>query len=162
MTTIIILSIIFFLIDLISKIIIKESLFLGQSIKVINNFFNITYVRNTGAAFSILSKHTYLLVFVSIFIITLVLYYINKNKPKTKIEYISYSMILGGAVGNLYDRIVYGYVIDFLDFLIFGYEYPIFNLSDSFIFIGVLILIVYMWRCKDGNKSSWKWRFEIR
>lgn len=154
MTTIIILSIIFFLIDLISKIIIKESLFLGQSIKVINNFFNITYVRNTGAAFSILSKHTYLLVFVSIFIITLVLYYINKNKPKTKIEYISYSMILGGAVGNLYDRIVYGYVIDFLDFLIFGYEYPIFNLSDSFIFIGVLILIVYMWRCKDGNKSS--------
>lgn len=151
MTTVIILTIIFFLIDLISKIIIKESLFLGQSIKIINNFFNITYVRNTGAAFSILSKHTYLLVFVSIFIITLVLYYINKNKPKTKIEYISYSMILGGAVGNLYDRIVYGYVIDFLDFNIFGYEYPIFNLSDSFIFVGVIILSVYTWRCKDGN-----------
>lgn len=151
MTTIIILSIIFFLIDLVSKIIIKEKLFLGQSIKVINNFFNITYVRNTGAAFSILSKHTYLLVFVSIFIITLVLYYINKNKPKTKIEYISYSMILGGAIGNLYDRIVYGYVIDFLDFNIFGYEYPIFNLSDSFIFVGVFILIIHIWRCKDAN-----------
>lgn len=151
MKILIFLSIFFFLIDLISKIVVDNLLFLGESIKIINNFFNITYVRNTGAAFSILSKHTYLLVFVSIFIITLILYYINKNKPKTKIEYISYSMILGGAVGNLYDRIVYGYVIDFLDFNIFGYEYPIFNLSDSFIFIGVLILIIYMWRCKDGN-----------
>lgn len=149
--TLYILTIIFFLIDLISKKIIEKLLYLGQSIKIINNFFNITYVRNTGAAFSILSKHTYLLVLVSIFIIMFILYYINKNKPKIKIEYISYSMILGGAIGNLYDRIVYGYVIDFLDFNIFGYEYPIFNLSDSFIFVGVILLLVYTWRCKDGN-----------
>lgn len=151
MTTLIILSIIFFLIDLISKKIITESLYIGESIKIIKNFFNITYVRNTGAAFSILSEYTWLLVIVSLFIIFLIVYYISKNKPKNKIEYISYSMILGGAIGNLYDRVVYGYVIDFLDFNLFGYPYPIFNLSDSFIFIGVILLIIYIWRRKDAN-----------
>lgn len=151
MTTIIILSIIFFLIDLISKKIITESLYIGESIKIIKNFFNITYVRNTGAAFSILSEYTWLLVIVSLFIIFLIVYYISKNKPKNKIEYISYSMILGGAIGNLYDRVVYGYVIDFLDFNLFGYSYPIFNLSDSFIFIGVILLIIHIWRRKDAN-----------
>lgn len=151
MIFLIVLSIFFFLVDLISKIVIENLLYLGQSIKVINNFFSITYVRNTGAAFNILSEHTWLLVVISFLIIILIGVYIYKNKPKTKIEYISYSMILGGAIGNLYDRVVNGYVIDFLDFNIFGYEYPIFNLSDSFIFIGVVILIIYMWRWKNAD-----------
>ena len=60
-------------------------------------------------------------------------------------------MVLGGALGNLLDRIIYGYVIDFFDFYIFSYDYPIFNMADCFIFVGVIILIIYTWRCKDGN-----------
>ena len=86
-----------------------------------------------------------------ILLIVFIVYYILKQNPESKLERIGYSMILGGAVGNLFDRIIYGYVIDFLDFNIFGYDYPIFNLADSFIFVGIVLLIIYTWRCNDGD-----------
>ena len=147
----IILVIISFLIDLISKIIVSSLLDVNEVIVVIKNFLNITYVRNTGAAWSIFAGETLGLIVISLIIIALIVYYVSKNKFKSKLELFGYSLILGGAIGNLYDRIVYGYVIDFLDFYIFGYDYPIFNLADSFIFIGVILVIIYTWRCKDGN-----------
>ena len=148
---IIIFTIIFFFIDLISKLIVSNFMNVQDSIIVISNFFNITYVRNTGAAWSIFAGETLGLIVISLIIIALIVYYVSKNKFKSKLELFGYSLILGGAIGNLYDRIVYGYVIDFLDFYIFGYDYPIFNLADSFIFIGVILVIIYTWRCKDGN-----------
>lgn len=147
----IILVIISFLLDLFSKIIISSLLDVNEVIVVIKNFLNITYVRNTGAAWSIFAGETLGLIVISLIIIALIVYYVSKNKFKSKLELFGYSLILGGAIGNLYDRIVYGYVIDFLDFYIFGYDYPIFNLADSFIFIGVILVIIYTWRCKDGN-----------
>lgn len=152
----IILIIIFLTIDIVSKIIINNSMELFDSVTVIKNFFNITYVRNTGAAWSILSDSTWLIIIISLVIIGLIILYIYKNKPKSMWEKVGYSMILGGSIGNFLDRIVYGYVVDFLDFYIFGYDYPIFNLADSFIFVGVILLIIYTWRCNDGDKSSRK------
>ncbi|MBQ2872997.1 MAG: signal peptidase II [Bacilli bacterium] len=149
-------TIIFLVIDIVSKLLISNLMNVGQSIQIINDFFNITYVRNTGAAWSILSGETWLLIIVSLIIISLIVFYIYKNSPKSDLEKISYSMILGGAIGNLLDRIIYGYVVDFLDFNVFGYDYPIFNLADSFILIGVILLVVYTWRCKDGNQSNRK------
>lgn len=148
---IIILTIVFFLIDLGSKILVNNSIDLYDSIKIIDNFFYITYVRNTGAAWSMFAGNRWMLVIVSLIIIVLIILYMIKNKPGSKLEKIGYSMILGGSIGNLFDRIVYGYVIDFFDFYIFGYDYPIFNLADSFILVGVLLLVIYTWRCKDGN-----------
>ena len=122
-----------------------------DSIIVIKDFFYITYVRNTGAAWSIFADKTWMLVIISLIIISFIILYVLKNKPKNKLEKIGYSMILGGAIGNFIDRIIYGYVIDFFDFYIFGYSYPIFNLADTFIVIGVLLLVIYTWRCKNGN-----------
>ena len=147
----IILTIIFFIIDLVSKLIVSNLMNVNDSIRIIKNFFYITYVRNTGAAFSIFSGEVLGLVIVSLIIISLIVYYIWKNKPQSNLEKIGYSLIIGGAIGNLFDRIFYGYVIDFFDFIIFGYDYPIFNLADSFIFVGVLLLVIYTWRCKDEN-----------
>lgn len=152
----IILTLMFLLVDIVSKIIINEYFILEKSIKLINNFLYITYVRNTGAAWSIFSSRTVLVLLISSFIIIGIILYIYKNRPKNKVEKIAYSMILGGAIGNFINRIIYGYVIDFIDIKIFGYNYPIFNLADTFIVIGVILLVVYTWRCNDGNKGNRK------
>ena len=121
-----------------------------DSIPVIKDFFFISYFRNTGGAWSILNNHTWLLTVVSFVIIIFLIYYVYKNKPKNKLEIVGYSMILGGSVGNFLDRIIYGYVIDFLDFNIFGYNFPIFNFADTFIVLGVIILVIYNFR---GSKN---------
>ena len=149
-----ILVVVFLIIDIVSKLVVSKLMDVNDSIIIIKNFFNITYVRNTGAAFSIFAGERWLLLMVSIIIISIIFCYVYKNKLKNKLEMLGYSMILGGAIGNFIDRIVYGYVIDFFDFYIFGYDYPIFNMADTFIFIGVLLLIKCMWRCRDGNQGN--------
>ena len=130
----------FFVIDLISKQLVMNLMSLGDSIKLINNFFYLTYTKNNGAAWSILEDKRILLLIITVF----VLFLINKSMNKirlNKLEIFTYGMIIGGIVGNLFDRVFYGSVIDFLDFKIFGYNYPVFNLADSFIVIGIFILI---------------------
>ena len=154
MSMMIILTVVFLVMDIVSKLVVSNLMNVNDSIAIIKDFFYITYVRNTGAAWSIFSGETWLLVIVSLIIISGIVYYINKNKPKDKFEIFGYSMILGGALGNFIDRIAYGYVIDFIDIYIFGYDYPIFNMADGFILIGVVILIIYTWRCNDGDKSN--------
>lgn len=140
------LVIVFFVIDLISKILISNNLVLYKSYVIIDNFFNLTYVKNTGAAWSILSNKIPLLIIISSVIIILSFIYIYKNKARNNCIKVSYAMILGGSIGNWFDRIVYGYVIDFFDFNIFGYNFPIFNLADTFIVLGIIIYIIGTWR----------------
>ena len=114
---------------------------LHESIKVIKNFFYLTYTRNTGAAFSILEDGRILCLVVTVIALLFINKYMNKEYIKG-IDNIIYGMIIGGILGNLLDRIVYGYVIDFLDFKIFGYNYPVFNLADTFIVVGAILLII--------------------
>lgn len=152
----IILTLIFLLLDIVSKVLVSKYIVLEKSIKIINDFFYITYVRNTGVAWSMFSSKTILVLLVSSFIILGIILYIYNNRPKNMFEKLAYSMILGGAIGNFVDRIIYGYVIDFIDIKIFGYDYPIFNLADSFIVIGVILLVIYTWRCNNGNKGNRK------
>ncbi len=83
-----------------------------------------------------------ILIIISLVALVLVSYIIYKEKKLTLYKNIYYGFLIGGIVGNLLDRIIHGYVIDFLDFNIFGYNFPIFNLSDSFIVIGVLLIFI--------------------
>lgn len=136
------LTLIILLSDIIVKYMVNKLLIVNESIIVIKNFLNITYVKNTGAAWSILSKSTFLIIIISGLIILGIILYIWKNKPSKKLEKIAYSLILGGALGNFINRICCGYVIDFFDINIFGWNYPIFNLADVFIVIGVIILVI--------------------
>ena len=78
--------------------------------------------------------------------------YIGQTKVKENINKIALSLVIGGSIGNLIDRIVRGAVVDFLDFKIFGYNYPIFNLADTFIVLGVFLLLISMFR-KDKNND---------
>lgn len=137
------------LIDILIKLLVKNNMLVNESIKIINNFFYITYVKNTGAAWSILSgKQTFLIIF-SIIVIALIIFYLVKKKSYLNLEVIGYSLLLSGALGNLIDRILYGYVIDYFSFYIFSYSFPIFNFADSCIVIGIVLLFISSWR--DSN-----------
>ena len=150
----IILTFIIVLIDLLSKIVVSKYIELNESIRLIKGFLNLTYVRNTGAAFSIFDDSTFFVLVISALIIVGIILYVYNNRPSKNIEKISYAFILGGAIGNFLDRVINGYVIDFIDIKIFSYNYPIFNLADSFIVIGVIILMIYTWRNgKNGDNS---------
>lgn len=151
----IILTILVILVDFFSKYMVSKLMTVNETINLIDNFFRITYVKNTGAAFSIFSNNTILVIIISIVVIGFLLFYIYKNKGNNKLENVSYAFILGGAIGNLIDRLVYGYVIDFLDFEILSYDAPIFNLADTFIVIGVILFLINTLRSRyDGNSSE--------
>ena len=145
------LTLVVILLDMVSKYIVSRLLIVNESVMIIKNFFNITYVRNTGAAFSIFSGNTFLVMIVSFIIIIGIILYISKNKPSNKMEKVAYSLILGGAIGNFIDRIIYGYVRDFIEIDIFGWDYPIFNLADVFVVVGVILLVIATWRGRNDR-----------
>ena len=148
---IILLSTMFLILDQILKILVNN--YLNDSINIINNFFKLNYVRNTGASWGILSGNKILLIIISIIILCVLIYFIKNFKKNTR-NIIAFSLLIGGILGNLIDRICYGYVIDYLDFNIFGYNYPVFNLADTFIVIGVILLIVAIIRGEDNANSK--------
>lgn len=138
---ILILSLIFLIVDQISKILVVKFLDLN-SVTLIKNFFYLTYTNNTGAAFSILTDKRIFLVLAGIIIIILLIYYLKKHQIKNTINKIAFALVIGGSIGNLIDRIIRGSVVDFIDIKIFSYNFPIFNLADTFITIGVLLLLI--------------------
>lgn len=141
MKKIILISILVLFIDIITKQIVINTLIEHQSISLIKDFFSITYAKNTGVAFSFLEGQVPFIIIMTSIIIIIILKYI-KTTNSDKYENICYGLIIGGAIGNLIDRIFYGYVIDFLDFNLFGYSFPIFNLADTAIVIGIFTLII--------------------
>jgi signal peptidase II len=143
----------FFMIDLFSKQIIDKLMSVGESIKVINNFFYITYTHNKGAAWSILEDQRILLLIISAIALYLINMFMNKEKLN-KVDSLAYGMIIGGIVGNLIDRVIRGYVIDFIHFKFFGYDYPVFNLADTFIVVGIIILMIITVRKEYHERSK--------
>jgi signal peptidase II len=134
-------------IDQITKIAIDRSMTLFDSIPVIENFFNITYVRNKGAAFSFLSNASWRLPFfitVSIVAALVILIAFRKMRDDQKLAQTSLAMIFSGAVGNLIDRVRLGEVIDFLDAHWYRHHWPAFNVADSLICVGVFLLAIDM------------------
>ena len=130
------------ILDQIIKLLVMKLLNENQIISVIPNFFSLTYVKNTGAAFSILEGKLSLLIIISVMFITIIHEYIKKEENIPKILLISYGLILGGVFGNLLDRIIHQAVTDYLSFRLFNYYFPIFNLADICITCGILLLII--------------------
>lgn len=148
------LTCLFVFLDQISKGIINLSMSLNQSITMIAGFFNVTYVHNTGAAFSILAGNRWLLILLAIVALNLIYHFFIKNKQLTNKECIIYALLIGGIIGNVIDRLLYGYVIDFLAFTFFGYSFAIFNFADTFIVIAIILLIWMSWgneKCKNTS-----------
>lgn len=141
-----ILAIIIIVADLYTKHLANTTLEFAKPLKI-TSFFNLTLLYNHGAAFSLLSNDQtswQMIMFSAISLIAAIVltYLIIKQPPKDKISLLSFSLILGGALGNFYDRAFQGYVIDFLDFHIGNYHWPSFNIADSAITCGVILLIL--------------------
>jgi len=140
-------------IDQITKIL--ANLYL-KNVVIIKNFFNLTYVENTGAAWGILDNNRIILIGVSIIALLLVNKYINSETELNKLTITSYGMVLGGILGNLVDRICRGYVVDFLNFNILGYDFPVFNIADTLIVVGIALMFIEVIRGSYGSKSRKK------
>lgn len=140
------------MVDLILKFIVSSKLVENDIIKVIPNFFSIYYLKNTGAAFSILQDSTPFLVILSALILLVLNNYIDKEKDLNKISEISLGMVIGGIFGNMIDRIINHSVTDFISFRIFNYNFPVFNIADIGITVGVFLLLISI--LKDCRKEK--------
>ena len=140
------------MVDLILKFIVSSKLVENDIIKVIPNFFSIYYLKNTGAAFSILQDSTAFLVILSALILLVLNNYIDKEKALNKISEISLGMVIGGIFGNMIDRIINHSVTDFISFRIFNYNFPVFNIADIGITVGVFLLLISV--LKDCRKEK--------
>lgn len=131
-------SIVLILIDQIVKILITSNFIVNNSIKVIGDFFKLTYVRNTGAAFSILEGNRIFLVLIAFLALILISTFMIHKKELKKYETVIYTLLISGIIGNLIDRIIHGYVIDYFDFSLFNYQMAIFNIADTYIVFSCL------------------------
>ena len=155
MKKITIISVLCILIDQLIKLVITNNIELNSNINLITNFFSLTYVRNYGAAFSIFYGNRYFLIFVTLIAMIFIYFIFVKNKKIILIETIVYGMLFGGIIGNLIDRFVYGYVIDYLDFNILGYNFPVFNFADICIVISMIFILILSFRGNfDGKNTS--------
>ncbi|EGQ1630286.1 signal peptidase II [Staphylococcus pseudintermedius] len=138
--------------DQLTKFIIRTQMTLGESFAVVPKFLYITSHRNNGAAWGILSgKMTFFYIITIIVLIALIVFYIKEAKNNMLMQ-IAISLLFSGALGNFIDRVSSGEVVDFIDTVIFGYDFPIFNVADASLTIGVVLLIIVL--LKDQNQKG--------
>ncbi len=141
------------IIDLVSKSMIAMNMQLHDSIELIPNFFYLTYYHNEGAAWGILQGQQGLFMIITIAALIIMGYYLFTLDQKDTFSKMGLLLMISGTIGNFYDRICFGYVRDFLDFYIFAYDFPIFNIADSLLCVGVALLVVAVFidEKKKGN-----------
>ncbi len=129
-------------IDQLAKLLIKKNFQLNESIQIINNILNLTYITNNGSAFGMFKGFNSIFIIFSIIVIFAIFYFLKKINQNEKLLQISVGLLLGGTLGNLADRLIYGSVIDFIDFRI----WPVFNVADSAVTISAMLLILILWK----------------
>lgn len=149
------------IVDQLTKLIVDRTMTLYQSIPIIDGFFSLTYVRNTGAAFGIFAGSAEIfrrpfLILVSIVAIIFIFTMLRRLEDREKGLISALAFIVGGAVGNLIDRLIYGEVIDFLDCYWGSYHWPAFNVADSFITIGVGLTVFCLYTHKGDDPFAAK------
>lgn len=138
--------------DRLSKYFVSQNILLNQSLPVIKNIFHLTLIHNTGAAFGIFKNHNYLFIFISILAILFIYLQSRKEKSTEMILKVSLALISSGTIGNLIDRIYFGYVIDFLDLRI----WPVFNIADSSITVGAILLAYSILKSKNQKSKNFE------
>ena len=151
------LSLLAVILDQASKLAIAGSMQLYQSIEIVP-YFNLTYVHNTGAAFSFLSEaggwQRWFFAGLAILISSVIAVWLARLKQHETLLAMALSLVLGGAIGNLIDRLVYGYVIDFLDVYYGSWHWPAFNIADSAITLGVILMLLESFGIGGSKKAD--------
>ena len=137
------------IVDQITKLLILKHLPFHQNITVIAGFFDIIHINNPGGAFGLLASlspqwRTIIFLFVSSLAVGLILYFYIKTPQSHPWLAAGFALIFGGAIGNLIDRLRFGFVIDFLDFYIAKYHWPAFNVADSAITVGLAVFVIHI------------------
>lgn len=138
--------------DLLLKYLVSSYL---TTVNIIDDFFSLTYVLNDGAAFSLFASKTYLLVLIALLCIFFIIYEL-KNNLDDRVLSIGYSLVIAGLLGNFIDRLTDGYIIDYLSFKILELNFPVFNLADILIVVGIVVVII-----REILKERGK-RYEVR
>jgi signal peptidase II len=160
LTYLALISLVIIILDQVTKNYILKAFQYGESVDVIKNYFNITYVRNYGAAFGMLSqvqsniRDTFFLLMPP-FAMAIILYMLKMTETHEKLRNIALCSVFAGAMGNYIDRLRFGYVVDFLDFHIHGkWAWPAFNVADMAIVCGVSVLILLELFSKPGTSPA--------
>ena len=138
-------ALLIFVFDQWTKQLVAEKMELGESISLIDGWLYLTSHRNAGAAFGMLQGQRWLFIVVTVVVAGVIVYALSRMRKERWLCW-ALGFILGGAVGNLLDRIRFGEVVDFIDVRIFSYHYPIFNVADSAVVIGGILLAITLWR----------------
>lgn len=114
----------------------------GKGIEIIKDFFYIIEVKNTGGAWGMFSGNVPILALISAIVVVVLFFFLKGEKKLNKLSITYYGMLFAGIIGNLIDRVFNGYVTDLFNFYIFGYDYPVFNIADIFIVLGIILMII--------------------
>ena len=154
MLTVFITAILCIGIDQLTKYLIVSDFAIGESIPLIDGVFNLTYIKNEGAAFGSLSNYRWVFMTASVLLIVGIIVYSVWKRPKSTCLCLALGMLLGGGIGNMIDRIFLGYVVDFLDFCAFPELWKwIFNGADTFVCVGTALMVIWMFR-SDMNTDK--------
>jgi len=140
--------------DQLTKNIVKAQMELGESYNILGTFLKFTFVENKGLAFSIKVSNLGIFTGLSMIASLIVLYYIYKYKDEGVMAYMPLAFIFGGAIGNIIGRVLYGKVVDFIDVGISSYRWPVFNIADSSVFIGLVWFLIVSWQSNDDAQKE--------
>jgi signal peptidase II len=144
------------IIDQLTKWLVVKNMEIRESIPIIDDFFYLTSHRNTGAAWGILAGKMVFFYIITTIVIGVIIYYIRQFASESKLMGLSLALILGGAIGNFIDRLFRKEVVDFLDVYIGSYDYPIFNVADSALVVGVILILIgtFLDEKKKGRREA--------
>lgn len=150
---ILIIAIISVVLDQVSKMLASIYLNLNMSKMIISKFFYFTYCHNAGAAWGILKDSRFIIIIGTLLSLILIYHFVYCFKKNSR-NNLAFGLLYGGLAGNLIDRLIFGYVRDFLDFYIFSYDFPVFNIADICIVVGIFLLLIAMVKGEDVNENS--------
>lgn len=139
--------------DQITKYIVRNSMGLGESSDILGSVLRFTFVENKGLAFSIKVSNLAIFTGLSFIASGIVLYYLYKYRNEGVNVYLPLALILGGAVGNMIDRVLFSKVVDFIDVGISSYRWPVFNVADSAVSVGLVWFLIVSWMMNQEKKE---------